>query len=485
MGYYAMFLIIFMMMMMFATTAIQGASSTKIKKIVVLMEENRSYDHFFGFNPFGNGLTGKEFNVVNTKQENSTRVGVDEFQPEIAICDPDHGTAATTSKVFGMAALSRNDTSNPTMSGFVEWENHRGNNGTNNNFCKVMSMMTPQHVPVMTALASEFGSMDRFFASVPGPTWPNRLYMLSATSAGCTSTGTFYDDKRLHLYPQRTIFDQLNAEGMTWRHYYNDTPWEMFLESLVKNVEHIRGMEQFYEDARTGNLPQFSWINPRAGMNETTKQPSNDQHPDHDVSAGEAYYKDIYEALRASPDWENILYIVTYDEHGGFYDHVPTPVNVPPPDDHPSYPLADYKFDRLGVRIPCLLISPWIPKGTILSAPPAAQKPALNSEYSLTSIIATVRVLLGMKSGPLTKRDAWSATFEQVFSLDSPRTDCPLHLPDPPPSSLGFSIDREALMPLNDLQKDIMSMHATLANVPYPHHITQARCFPEAYNLLP
>jgi len=148
-------------------------------------------------------------------------------------------------------------------------------------------------------------------------------------------------------------------------------------------------------------------------------------------------------------------------------------MNVPPPGDNiPSYPDPDVEFNRLGVRIPTILISPWVPKGLILSEPPDAQKPYGNSEYSLTSIIATTRILLGMTSGPLTKRDAWSATFEQVFNLTEPRTDCPYNLPAAPPPSVQYSPEKEAKMPLNGLQEDIMTLHANLLGEEFPTHIT-------------
>eukprot|EP00750_Incisomonas_marina_P028233 INCI6549.2.p1 GENE.INCI6549.2~~INCI6549.2.p1 ORF type:complete len:368 (-),score=37.68 INCI6549.2:982-2085(-) len=222
----------------------------------------------------------------------------------------------------------------------------------------------------------------------------------------------------------------------------------------------------FFSDAATGNLPAFAWINPRSGVNVTTGEGSNDQHPDHDVALGEQLMKDIYEALRASPQWNETLFIITMDEHGGFWDHVPPPSGVPPPNATmlPSYPDSDFFFDRLGVRIPTLLISPWIAKGTVVSAPPEAQKPANNSEYDLTSIIATTRILLNMSAEPLTDRDAWAATFEHTLAtLDAPRSDCPVHLPDAPPPSLDHHI--EAALPINDLQRDISFMHAHLAGV--------------------
>ena len=124
-------------------------------------------------------------------------------------------------------------------------------------------------------------------------------------------------------------------------------------------------------------------------MNVTTGQGSNDQHPDHDVALGEALIKDVYESLRASPQWNETLFIVTYDEHGGFYDHV-VPPNAPAPEQAtgaPSYPDPGYNFTQLGVRIPTVLVSPWIERGTVLSEPPQAQRPQNDSHYDLTSIM--------------------------------------------------------------------------------------------------
>ena len=145
------------------------------------------------------------------------------------------------------------------------------------------------------------------------------------------------------------------------------------------------------------------------------------------------------------------------------------PPKAPRPDETPSYPDKNYRFDTLGVRIPTLLISPWIKKGTVVSAPPKEQMPFADSKYDLTSIMATARKLLpGMGSAPpLTKRDAWAATFEHVFSeLDAPRTDCPLHLPD---AAAPAKVDArghavEGTLLLNDLQRDIAGVHAHLAS---------------------
>eukprot|EP00026_Physarum_polycephalum_P003783 Phypoly_transcript_03797.p1 GENE.Phypoly_transcript_03797~~Phypoly_transcript_03797.p1 ORF type:complete len:683 (+),score=121.11 Phypoly_transcript_03797:78-2051(+) len=464
----------FLLVVILSHHLVVSAPSTKslagpIKHVIVLMEENRSFDHFFGWYPGVDGLTGEEYNLVNQSDPNSKKIFIDKLAQNVAPCDPDHSTPATTAKIFGIPDTMKNDTSDPTMSGFVEWEYIRGNENTN--YCAVMSTFTPAELPVMSALASEFVLMDRFFCAHPGPTWPNRLFTLSGTSAGLTETGTWFEDKVGQLFPQPTIFDQVASEGLSWKQYFNDTPWELMLASLAHNPTFVQPMEQFYIDAATGNLPNFAWINPRSGINISLAQGSNDDHPDHDIALGEQFYKDIYEALRASPQWNETLFIITFDEHGGFYDHVPPPMNVPPPDDIPSYPDPGVEFNRLGIRIPTLLISPWVPKGLILTEPPEPQKPAPNSEYTLTSIIATTRKLLGMTTGPLTKRDAWSATFEQVFNLTEPRTDCPMHTPAPPPPAVGYSPENEAAMPINGLQEYIMTVHANIMGEQFPSHI--------------
>lgn len=144
---------------------------------------------------------------------------------------------------------------------------------------------------------------------------------------------------------------------------------------------------------------------------------------------------------------------------GGFFDHVEPPQNISSPNDNEtSYPDAGYDFTKLGVRIPTILISPYISKGTVISEPPTAQKPFENSKYDLTSIMSTARKLLDMPLQNLTGRDGWAATFEHVFEeLDAPRDDCPMHLPAAPKPSLKH-ID-EGSLPLNDLQKDIANVH--------------------------
>ena len=382
-------------------------------------------------------------------------------------CDPSHDLPSTTNKIFGMCGAT-----NSSMSGFVQYERKLNHNAPES-YCSVMDAFEPSKLPIINTLAQEFVLMDRFFCSLPGPTWPNRLFFLTGTSAGDTATYPWYHDTPGKLYPQKSILDQIAERGGTWKVYYNDTPWELFHQSVAHNPQNLRSMDQFWDDCREGRLPDFGYINPRSGINVTSGQGSNDQHPDHDMALGEAFYKDIYEALRSSPQWNETLFIITYDEHGGFYDHVEPPTNIPAPGDgEESYPDKNFKFDRLGMRIPTLLISPWVKRGTILSEPPMAQRPAKNSEYDLTSVMATVRKIFPYmnKTSPLTKRDAWAATFEHtLMQMDSPRTDCPLHLPDAPAPALMSHA--EGSQPRNGLQRHMMTVMSNLLGIEYPQHI--------------
>ncbi|XWS57977.1 hypothetical protein CRYUN_Cryun09bG0219800 [Craigia yunnanensis] len=151
---------------------------------------------------------------------------------------------------------------------------------------------------------------------------------------------------------------------------------------------------------------------------------ANDDHPSHDVSEGQKLVKEIYEALRSSPQWNEILFLVIYDEHGGFYDHVPTPTGVPSKDDIVGPEPYNFKFDRLGSRVPAIMVSPWIERGTVLHRPSG---PDPTSEFEHSSIAATVKKIFTLKEF-LTKRDAWAGSFDIVVNRSSPRTDCPEEL---------------------------------------------------------
>eukprot|EP00756_Hemistasia_phaeocysticola_P010322 Hpha_TRINITY_DN15008_c2_g20::TRINITY_DN15008_c2_g20_i2::g.123940::m.123940/K01114/plc; phospholipase C len=230
------------------------------------------------------------------------------------------------------------------------------------------------------------------------------------------------------------------------------------IEKILRHPEKVHGWKRFKKDIARGELPAFSWVNPRWFVNKTSGEGASDQHPDHDVRLGEGLMKEVYEALRAGPGWNETMLIITYDEHGGFYDHVPTPMGIPSPDNSKSFPDEGFFFNRSGVRIPTLLVSPWVPKGLVIGKPDG---PTPTSEYELTSVIATAGKIFGFE-GFLTKRDEWAGTFEKHLNESKPRTDCPMHLPAAPTSLGADHALAEAARPLSGLQGDIIE---TLTNL--------------------
>lgn len=126
----------------------------------------------------------------------------------------------------------------------------------------------------------------------------------------------WYQNVPGQMYTQKTFYEQLDESGLSWKNYYNDTPWELMLEYVAEHPDNVHPMDSFYHDCDQGLLPSFAWINPRTGINTTTGVGSNDFHPTHDAYAAEEFYKSVYEAVRASPLWNETLMIITFDEHG-------------------------------------------------------------------------------------------------------------------------------------------------------------------------
>ena len=418
-------------------------SEAKISTIVYVMLENQSYERFFG----SRTDRGKMASLYNLDL-NGTRRYAQQVTSMLPGCDPDHGIPGTTKKIFGSSGVLKD----ASMSGFFIEEQKRGHVSDG---CGTMDYLNAsESLPALGFLADQGVLFDRYFASVPGPTWPNRFFALTGTSNGITYTSEWLDNVDGKLLPQRSIFDQITDANLTWWNVFQTTPWEIALKSVLHNPSHMIHFDKFLDAAKLGTLPSFVWINPRSGVDGTTGKGSNDQHPDHDLSLGDLFLAEIYNAIRASPQWEETVFIVSYDEHGGYYDSVPTPLNVPPPDET-SAKNPSFHFDRLGIRIPFIVVSPWAAGGVVESAPPKSQKPFSNSEYEHCSVLGTTRKLLGIEEGPLTKRDAWAATFEHIFSLKTPRN-LPLTAPKSRPPLQQWE---EATLPLNDLQKDMWQMH--------------------------
>ncbi|KAJ4769007.1 Non-specific phospholipase C1 [Rhynchospora pubera] len=393
-----------------------------IKTVVVVVMENRSFDHILGWirrsRPDIDGLTGSESNRLNASDPSSEAVRVSE-DAVFVDSDPGHSFQAIREQIFG----GSRELDPAPMSGFVQQAASMGLGMPRN----VMSGFPPDAVPVYTHLANHFAVFDRWFASVPTSTQPNRLYVHSATSHGLSSN---VRKDLVHGFPQKTIFDSLDEAGLSFGIYYQNIPATLFLKTLRK-LKHLPSFHNyalsFKRHARLARLPNYVVIEQRYFDCELS--PANDDHPSHDVARGQRFVKEVYETLRASPQWNQTALLITYDEHGGFYDHVPTPVSgVPNPDGIIGPDPFYFKFDRLGVRVPTLLISPWIDKGTVVHEP---NGPTPTSQFEHSSIPSTVKKLFNLNSNFLTKRDAWAGSFEGLFSMrTTPRTDCPEKLPE-------------------------------------------------------
>lgn len=309
-------------------------------------------------NPEINGVTGSESNPL----PGSTNALVS-FRDGSAYVDPDpgHSIQDIYEQVFGepWTPESADRQPEPTMQGFARNAERKeaGMSAT------VMNGFRPDAVPVYRELVSEFAVCDRWFAAVPASTQPNRLFVHSATSAGATSNDTA---KLLAGFPQRTIFESLHDEGFTFGIYYQYPPATLFYRNL-RQLKYVFNFHQFdlsfKRHCEEGTLPNYTVVEQRFW--DLKILPANDDHPSHDVGEGQKFVKEVYEALRSSPQWNEILFVVIYDEHGGFFDHVPTPVaGVPSPDGIVGPEPYNFGFDRLGVRVPAIFISPWIEKGT-------------------------------------------------------------------------------------------------------------------------
>ncbi|GBG67997.1 hypothetical protein CBR_g1116 [Chara braunii] len=436
---------------------------SKIKHVVVLVMENRSFDHLLGFlkrrNPEIDGLDGTESNPMNVSDPDSPRVFVADHA-EYVDPDPGHSYQSIREQVFG---VPRNVTTwhrptdegpPPPMNGFAQnAEALYPNTGFPQ---RVMSGFRPEAVPAYTALAEEFVVFDHWFASVPGSTEPNRFYVHSATSHGAMSNVR----EELALgFPQKPIFESLDESGLTFGVYFNNAPTTLFFRSLrsPRFATKFHTFWKFKTDARLGKLPNYVVIEPR--YFDLYGFPANDDHPSHDLSRGQMFVKEVYETLRSSPAWKETLLIITYDEHGGFYDHVPTPVKgVPNPDGLIGPPPYEFDFTRLGVRVPTIMVSPWLNKGKVYHR---ANGPTPTSEYEHSSIPATVRKLFNLKDGPLTKREAWAGTFEHILAeRDTPRDDCPKELPEI--TRLLRSTPANENVKVTEFQQKIVEMAALL-----------------------
>ncbi len=427
-----------------ATPGTMDFMRSKIKHVVYYMLENRAFDHVCGWlhdkgekhvnyvgsrEPFDGASVDMGNRVDLTSHD---RVFLSKYQggkvsdafPLDTIsqgADPYHENADVMRQLFfddpdGYAARRT-----PNMEGFV-W-----NNGTPD----VMLTFSPEQLPVLNGLAKSFGVSDRWFCSVPGATDINRAFAFTGSALG--QIENFQNGTTYQYWPNTnrrpSIWRVLWANGVTSWKIYNSVEWlgfvhtyHLFLQGEIPTVDantasYVAGIDQFFADAKGGTLPAFSFLEPiwisLAG--------TSSYHPGESVVPGERRLAAIYDALRSSPSWDETLFVITFDEHGGLFDHVPPPYAQNP---WPNDRIDGFSFDLMGPRVPTILVSPWIKEKTVFrSGGPVA--------YDSTSILATLLQWQGIPKGRwgLGERVRAAPTFEGVLQRGAARKDRPVFTP--------------------------------------------------------
>lgn len=432
---------------------------TDIDHIVVVMLENRSLDNMLGtlysdgsrpalVLPRGgsNAFDGLRPGLTNPSNPAFFTGGAPEYVPvrdtveSSTVPDPDPEETFTnvSFQLFGADAPGVNP--RWPMQGFRVNYAQSGASDPD----QIMQCHGTTQVPILAALARNYAVSDAWFASVPSQTWANRAFVHAGTSNGHVDNGEPPDPL---VWDVRTVFTVLGAVGASWA-VYHDT---VLIPSLTRTMfpelwpgsldGNFRGFSEFLQDCANDRLPQYSFLEPSFLID------PNDDHPPHDVNAGEVFLRTIWDAVSTSPGFASTLLVVTFDEHGGCYDHVLPPFGATPPDLAGTPGDQGFRFDRFGVRVPTVVVSPWIAPGTVFRSDGPAP-------YDHTSILATVRDWITIPEPVMlpSKRIAAAPTLGQLVTLTSPRTDIP-SLPPAPTAVKATPLTAEP----NPLQRSLVS----------------------------
>lgn len=445
-----------------------GNAMDQVKHLVVVMMENRSFDNLLGF------LYAKQNNVppINIPappagQQNRYDGLVDPSptSPFWNPSNPDYFKGAAPAKVYATQGttgpnpmlvpdhdpheefdhitfqiLGPQGWNGPKMSGFLV-DYITTDPGHPQNANQLMECYSPDQVSVISELARNYAVCDRWFCSTPNQTLPNRAFVLAGTSMGRVN------NKPQTLYDAPTIFEVLQDTGHSWR-VYNDTilmslarlQFPQLWDPLVQ--VHFRGIGELEEDAAAGTLPEYSFVEPSFQIL------PNDGHPPHDVGLGEQFLLRIWKAVSTGKNWDNTLLVITFDEHGGCYDHVEPPAAKPP--DSASNPGEEgFHFDRYGVRVPAVFVSPYIEAGTVFRS-------ATGVPFDHTSILATLRDWLKIPEGKMltSTRVKEAPTFSNVLTRSAPRAGLPMIT-----LNSAAAKAKSPILAVNDLQEAMLFAH--------------------------
>ncbi len=392
----------------------------RIQHVIVLMLENRSFDHMLGYS----GIPGIDGIPDDNTYFNQNFSGKKVFTSSSAaavedLFDPGHDYEDVCTQIYG--AHDQPDGAErqlckpgdlqgrqPSMQGFIRsylnYTKARPADAEN-----VMRCFAPQDVPVLTTLANEFAVCKQWFSSIPGPTLPNRLFVHAGTSGGRLDMSA----EEFNATP--TIYEVLDCANVPSTIYADGwTATSTFWNLMKYQNQYFGTLDDFYQDCYDNQLPNYCFIEPRysSGIVEGTFRPQNDQHPDSDVNEGEHLIYSVYKAIRSNYNvWKSSMLVILYDEHGGLYDHVAPPSAIPP-DDKPD-PTFQFKFDRYGIRVPAVIVSAY------------TDHVVVPDRFDHTSVIASARKLLTghYQDDCLGQRAKHANTFESVLNrpLDKPR----------------------------------------------------------------
>ena len=326
------------------------AGDPRIKHVIVLMLENRSFDHMLGLlmadipelrgvrpgDYFNQGRDGTRFYVTDGA----------EYQGQFSI-DPPHEYEHVYAQMGGMGP------GGASMAGFARSYERAGGNPAH-----VMRCFRPEQLPALTALAKHYLVCDNWFSSVPGPTSPNRQFTHFGTSFGQLTSGLIW------LGRGEGIYGRLAAVGRRSKIYYFRESGTFGMTFLPSEYFGLYG--DFVADCRRGTLPDYAFVEP-AYHDQSDRTLAADQHPDHFVLAGDRLIWDVYTALRSNDAvWRSSVLLIVWDEHGGIFDHVPPP-RLPYGDGTPEEPFVlrrpAFDFRRLGVRVGAVVVSPYVRAG--------------------------------------------------------------------------------------------------------------------------
>ena len=432
--------------------------SGPIKHVVVLMFENHSFDQMLGcMKSVYPELDGVDpANLRSNKDSTGHEYFQQQSNDTVVSPDPMHELVHVLNQL------------KDGNSGFVsEYEKEYAEQ--NPDLQRIMDYFGMNDLPVLHELAKHFTICDRWYSSVPGPTWTNRFFVHSGTSKGVVTMPTSLLDTKYYLhYDQDTIFDRLNLAKKTWRIYFGDVPQSLVLvhQRRPENAIHYRLIHKFYDDVNDGALPDYTFIEPNYQKGE-----QNDDHPPHSTIRAQRLLASVYNAVRKNEAiWNSTLLVVLYDEHGGFYDHVSPTAATPPA----AFKAGDeYTFDWLGVRVPALLISPWVERAIIKT----------EDRFDHTSLLKYLTEKWGL--APLTDRVREAKSFaDAIRTTEQPRNDTPTSVPVPPliiakaaaalPEGAATDMTANELTePDNDFQKSlaIFAEHLEKHELPVEAHL--------------